>query len=143
MTNCSLFCPTPSLAAMIINHFKMRSNVEAFNLGEAAAGWRQAVQVLGAHAAACAMPLLLPSLERHVDHSTISHRSRCSAASTCAGGMGCSAGILAVDLAQKLLRVSRAAVPAGVPCLCSLACLPRASAAAYGCDAQAGQHAHL
>lgn len=52
VTNCSLFCPTPSLAAMIINHFNMRSNIEAFNLG----------------------------------------------------GMGCSAGILAVDLAQKLLR---------------------------------------
>jgi len=59
------------------------------------------------------MPLLLPSLERQVDHSTISHRSRCSAALTCAGGMGCSAGILAVDLAQKLLRVRRAAVPGG------------------------------
>jgi 3-ketoacyl-CoA synthase len=51
VTNCSLFNPTPSLAAMVINHFGMRSDVDAFSLG----------------------------------------------------GMGCSAGILAVDLARKLL----------------------------------------
>ena len=30
--NCSLFNPTPSLSAMIINHFKMRSNVVSYNL---------------------------------------------------------------------------------------------------------------
>jgi len=31
--NCSLFNPTPSLASMIINHFKMRSDVIVYNLG--------------------------------------------------------------------------------------------------------------
>lgn len=33
VVNCSLFNPTPSLAAMIINHFKMRSDVIVYNLG--------------------------------------------------------------------------------------------------------------
>ncbi|KAL4452786.1 hypothetical protein ABPG75_008448 [Micractinium tetrahymenae] len=52
VVNCSLFNPTPSLSAMIINHFKMRSDIDSFNLG----------------------------------------------------GMGCSAGMISIDLAKKLLR---------------------------------------
>ena len=32
VVNCSLFNPTPSLASMIINHFKMRSNIISYNL---------------------------------------------------------------------------------------------------------------
>ena len=31
--NCSLFSPTPSLTAMVINHFKMRSDIISYNLG--------------------------------------------------------------------------------------------------------------
>ncbi|GAB4815153.1 hypothetical protein N2152v2_002199 [Parachlorella kessleri] len=52
VTNCSLFNPTPSLSAMIINHFKMRADIDSYHLG----------------------------------------------------GMGCSAGVIAIGLAQKLLR---------------------------------------
>ena len=52
VVNCSLFCPTPSLSAMIVNHFKMRGDVLAYNLG----------------------------------------------------GMGCSAGVIAIGLAERLLR---------------------------------------
>lgn len=52
VVNCSLFNPTPSLSAMIINHFKMRSDIESYSLG----------------------------------------------------GMGCSAGIISVGLARKLLK---------------------------------------
>ena len=33
VVNCSLFNPTPSLSAMIINHFKMKSNIVSYNLG--------------------------------------------------------------------------------------------------------------
>jgi 3-ketoacyl-CoA synthase len=33
IVNCSLFNPTPSLSAMIMNHFKMSSNVINYNLG--------------------------------------------------------------------------------------------------------------
>lgn len=33
IVNCSLFNPTPSLSAMVINHYKMRGNVLSFNLG--------------------------------------------------------------------------------------------------------------
>ena len=33
MVNCSLFCPTPSLSAMLVNKFKMRDDVLSFNLG--------------------------------------------------------------------------------------------------------------
>ena len=32
IVNCSLFNPTPSLTAMIINHYKMRNNVVSYNL---------------------------------------------------------------------------------------------------------------
>lgn len=52
VVNCSLFNPTPSLSAMIVNHYKMRGNVLSFNLG----------------------------------------------------GMGCSAGIIALDLARDMLQ---------------------------------------
>ena len=32
VVNCSLFNPTPSLSAMIVNHFNMRSDVLSYNL---------------------------------------------------------------------------------------------------------------
>jgi 3-ketoacyl-CoA synthase len=52
VVNCSLFNPTPSLSAMVVNHYKLRGNVVSYNLG----------------------------------------------------GMGCSAGLLSVDLAKDLLQ---------------------------------------
>jgi hypothetical protein len=33
ITNCSIFCPTPSLASMLINKFKFRRDIEAYHLG--------------------------------------------------------------------------------------------------------------
>lgn len=53
VVNCSLFNPTPSLSAMIVNHYKMRGNIQSLNIG----------------------------------------------------GMGCSAGVIAIDLAKDLLQV--------------------------------------
>ena len=53
VVNCSLFNPTPSLSAMIINHFRMRSDILSYNLA----------------------------------------------------GMGCSAGVIAVGLADRILQV--------------------------------------
>lgn len=53
VVNCSLFNPTPSLSAMIVNHYKLRGNVLSYNLG----------------------------------------------------GMGCSAGLISIDLAKELLQV--------------------------------------
>ena len=32
IVNCSLFSPTPSLSAMIVNKYKLRSNIKSFNL---------------------------------------------------------------------------------------------------------------
>ncbi|XP_074285777.1 3-ketoacyl-CoA synthase 4-like [Silene latifolia] len=55
VVNCSLFNPTPSLSAMIINRYKLRGNIRSFNLG----------------------------------------------------GMGCSAGVISIDLARDLLQVHR------------------------------------
>ncbi|KAI4377126.1 hypothetical protein MLD38_014809 [Melastoma candidum] len=53
IVNCSLFNPTPSLSAMVINHYKLRGNIFSYNLG----------------------------------------------------GMGCSAGLISIDLAKDLLQV--------------------------------------
>ncbi|XP_010274236.1 PREDICTED: 3-ketoacyl-CoA synthase 11-like [Nelumbo nucifera] len=53
VVNCSLFNPTPSLSAMLVNHYKLRGNVLSYNLG----------------------------------------------------GMGCSAGLISIDLAKRLLQV--------------------------------------
>jgi 3-ketoacyl-CoA synthase len=53
VVNCSLFNPTPSLSAMVVNHYKMRGDVASYNLG----------------------------------------------------GMGCSAGLISIDLAKQLLQV--------------------------------------
>lgn len=55
VVNCSLFNPTPSLSAMIVNKYKMRSSVLTYNLA----------------------------------------------------GMGCSAGLISIDLAKDLLQVHR------------------------------------
>ncbi|KAJ0981564.1 hypothetical protein J5N97_009819 [Dioscorea zingiberensis] len=55
IVNCSLYNPTPSLSALIINHYKLRGNVISYNLG----------------------------------------------------GMGCSAGLISVDLAKQTLQVHR------------------------------------
>ncbi|XP_047325623.1 3-ketoacyl-CoA synthase 9-like [Impatiens glandulifera] len=55
VVNCSLFNPTPSLTAMIINKYKLRSNILSFNLG----------------------------------------------------GMGCSAGVISIDLAKDMLQLHR------------------------------------
>ncbi|KAH7293931.1 hypothetical protein KP509_28G048600 [Ceratopteris richardii] len=55
VVNSSLFNPTPSLTAMIVNRYKMRGNLKSFNLG----------------------------------------------------GMGCSAGVIAIDLAKRLLQVHK------------------------------------
>jgi len=60
IVNCSLFNPTPSLSAMIVNKYKMKPSVRTFNLA----------------------------------------------------GMGCSAGLIAVDLAKDLLQAHR-----GVRCV--------------------------
>lgn len=55
VVNCSLFNPTPSLSAMIVNKYRLRGNIRSFNLG----------------------------------------------------GMGCSAGVIAIDLAKDMLQVHR------------------------------------
>jgi predicted naringenin-chalcone synthase len=52
IVNCSLFNPTPSLASMVVNHFRMRPSIITYNLS----------------------------------------------------GMGCSAGLIAIGLAQELLQ---------------------------------------
>ncbi|CAI9769608.1 unnamed protein product [Fraxinus pennsylvanica] len=54
IVNCSLFNPTPSLSAMIVNHYKLRADTKSYNLG----------------------------------------------------GMGCSAGLISIDLAKHLLQAN-------------------------------------
>lgn len=55
VVNCSIFCPTPSLSAMVVNKYGMRNNIQSYNLG----------------------------------------------------GMGCSAGLISVKLAEDLLQVTK------------------------------------
>ncbi|GJP38331.1 hypothetical protein CLOM_g22784 [Closterium sp. NIES-68] len=33
VVNCTIFCPTPSLSAMVVNHYKMRQDIQSYNLG--------------------------------------------------------------------------------------------------------------
>jgi len=33
VTNCSIYCPTPSLASMLVNQFHMRQDVQTYHLG--------------------------------------------------------------------------------------------------------------
>lgn len=33
MVNCSVFCPTPSLSAMVVNRFGLRADTITYNLG--------------------------------------------------------------------------------------------------------------
>ncbi|KAL0376295.1 UNVERIFIED_CONTAM: 3-ketoacyl-CoA synthase 1 [Sesamum calycinum] len=54
IVNCSLFNPTPSLSSMLVNHYKLRTDIKSFNLG----------------------------------------------------GMGCSAGLISIDLAKHLLQAN-------------------------------------
>lgn len=54
VVNCSLFNPTPSLSSMIVNHYKLRTDIKSYNLG----------------------------------------------------GMGCSAGLISIDLAKDLLNAN-------------------------------------
>ena len=75
VVNCGNFSPTPSLSAMIVNHYKLRGNILTYNLG----------------------------------------------------GMGCSAGIISIDLAKKLLEVGHNTLPFSLlinchvdACMCSL-----------------------
>lgn len=32
VTACSIYCPTPSMASMVVNHFKMRPDIKSFHL---------------------------------------------------------------------------------------------------------------
>jgi 3-ketoacyl-CoA synthase len=33
VTTCSIFCPTPSITSMLVNHFGMRTDVQSYHLG--------------------------------------------------------------------------------------------------------------
>jgi 3-ketoacyl-CoA synthase len=33
VTTCSIFCPTPSMASMLVNHYKMRTDIQSYHLG--------------------------------------------------------------------------------------------------------------
>jgi hypothetical protein len=37
ITNCSIYCPTPSISSMVINMFHMREDIESYHLGGEAA----------------------------------------------------------------------------------------------------------
>lgn len=84
VVNCSLFCPTPSLSAMIVNKFGMRSNVDS------CASMRLEIAVFIYSVSVISARVYLYGGGR------FSHRYNL-------GGMGCSASVIAVDLAAKLL----------------------------------------
>lgn len=63
VVNCSLFCPTPSMASMIVKKFKMKSDILSYHLG----------------------------------------------------GMGCSAGLISLDLAKRHIEAN----PSQIAIVCS------------------------
>ena len=132
VVNCSLFCPTPSLSAMIVNHFRMRSNIVSYNLGgELAAlpsgrvgaicrhpaiehhGLSSWCLCLGSTSLGRSIASLRPGMSlRHGEHmlggngaahtrAALGTSDRCKG---CGAGMGCSAGMIACGLAQRLLK---------------------------------------
>jgi FAE1/Type III polyketide synthase-like protein len=82
VVNCSLFNPTPSMSAMIVNRFKMRSNIITYNLS----------------------------------------------------GMGCSAGVIAINLAKELLQVRPAVHLPATSALWHAAVLRRSKEAQPSCE---------
>ena len=86
VVNCSLFNPTPSLSAMIINHFKMRSNIVSYNLGG-----------MGCSAGVIAISLAKELLQVKDTHKGSFRSARLDCR--------CSAGVIAISLAKELLQV--------------------------------------
>ena len=87
IVNCSLFTPTPSLASLIINHYRMRRDVQSYNLG------------------GMVRP---PSLSMRAPRQrSASDRSCPSALPLSFLWQGCSAGVIGVHLARDLLQVHR------------------------------------
>jgi 3-ketoacyl-CoA synthase len=73
IVNCSLFSPTPSLCAMIMNHFKMRGNVMAYNLSgmgcsASLIGIELAQNVLGSHPNKVALVVSTENLTQNLYH---------------------------------------------------------------------------
>lgn len=73
IVNCSLFSPTPSLCAMIMNHFKMRGNVMAYNLSgmgcsASLIGIELAQNVLGSHPNMIALVVSTENLTQNLYH---------------------------------------------------------------------------
>ncbi|KAJ9702153.1 hypothetical protein PVL29_004070 [Vitis rotundifolia] len=81
VVNCSIFNPTPSLSAMIINHYKMRGNILSFNLGG-----------MGCSAGVIALDLARDMLESNPNNYAVVDRSMIIP--NCFFRMGCSALLL-------------------------------------------------
>lgn len=76
ITNCSLVCPTPSLATMMINKFGFRSNIRSFNLSGmgCSAGLLSislARDLLGAHNNSLALVLSMESMSSNMYHGQV------------------------------------------------------------------------
>ena len=97
---------------MLIHHFKMRSDIDSYNLGGCLAGRVLAARtdrrcfchhqrrgLLKAQALLGWLVVAKPGSQ-----FSACHRYSCPRCPP-AGGMGCSAGVIAVDLAAKVLRV--------------------------------------
>ena len=118
VTNCSIFCPTPSLSAMLINRFKMNSDIV-----------RSISQTFALLSCICLDPLFRNEgpyvMLLTCCCSTAAAAAAAAAADWCGqgldmrtyacvflqisfhlGGMGCSAGLLSLALVQDLLQVS-------------------------------------
>eukprot|EP00798_Chlamydomonas_sp_ICE-L_P026885 gene26885-4495_t len=87
ITCTSIYCPTPSLCAMLVNHFNMRSDIRTYHLGG-----------MGCGTGVIAVNLIQDLIKTY-------HL----------GGMGCGTGVIAVNLVEDLIKANPGAVVVFVP----------------------------
>jgi hypothetical protein len=115
VTTCSIYCPTPSMASMVVNHFKMRKDIQVITgcIEGRNRPWTccalpseehydcEAMQCICATHFDCNKTLVLHQLPTVIKHNAC----LCCLQSYHTGGMGCSNGVVGINMIHDLLQV--------------------------------------